>query len=94
MQVMEEKNRILMERLFKSEKQLTDMKETYEAVVSESDHQKDKKIIDLAKKNRALQLQAESLKTKACKAAEFALSLKADKEKEESKKTPATKKFE
>lgn len=35
---MEEKNRILMERLFKSEKQLTDMKETYEAVVSESDH--------------------------------------------------------
>jgi len=37
---------------------------------------KDKKIIDLAKKNRALQLQAESLKTKAAKAAEFALSVK------------------
>jgi len=39
---------------------------------------KDKKIIDLAKKNRGLQLQVESLKTKAAKAAEIALKLKKD----------------
>lgn len=44
---------------------------------------KDKKIIELAKKNRALQLQVESLKTKAAKAAEYALKLKADSEKQE-----------
>lgn len=37
---------------------------------------KDKKIIELAKKNRALALQGESLKTKAAKAAGFALDLK------------------
>lgn len=42
---------------------------------------KDKKIIELAKKNRALQLQVESLKTKAAKAAEFALKLKSEQEK-------------
>ena len=41
------------------------MKDTYEAVISDKDSLKDKKIIDLAKKNRALQLQAESLKNKA-----------------------------
>lgn len=52
--MLEEKNRILMERLFKSEKQLEDMKGTYEAVVSDQDSLKDKKIIDLSKKNRAL----------------------------------------
>lgn len=44
---------------------------------------KDKKIIDLAKKNRSLQLQVESLKTKAAKAAEFALKLKSEKDNEE-----------
>lgn len=44
---------------------------------------KDKKIIELAKKNRALQIQVESLKTKAAKAAEFALKLKADQDKQE-----------
>ena len=43
-----------MDRLYKSEKQLGEMKETYEAVIGESEHLKDKKIIDLAKKNRAL----------------------------------------
>ena len=45
-----------MERLFKSEKQLGDMKDTYEAVISDKDSLKDKKIIDLAKKNRVLQV--------------------------------------
>jgi hypothetical protein len=52
--MLEERNRILMERLFKSEKLLADMKDTYEAVVSDKDSLKDKKIIDLSKKNRAL----------------------------------------
>lgn len=41
---------------------------------------KDKKIIELAKKNRALQLQVESYKTKAAKAAEIALTLKKEKD--------------
>lgn len=52
----EEKIRMLMDRLFKSEKELNDMRETYEAITGTSDSLKDKKIIDLAKKNRALQL--------------------------------------
>ncbi len=77
----EEKIRMLMDRLFKSEKELNDMKETYESIIGSSESLKDKKIIDLAKKNRALQLQAESLKTKAAKAAEFALQLKKDQDK-------------
>lgn len=45
---------------------------------------KDKKILDLAKKNRSLQLQVESLKTKAAKAAELALKFKNEKDNEES----------
>ena len=73
---LQQKNQILMDRLYKSEKQLADMKDTYEAVVGGSENQKDKKIIELSKKNKALQLQAEGLKTKAAKAAEFALQLK------------------
>ena len=43
-----------MERLFKSEKQLTDLKETYEAIATDQDSLKDKKIIDLAKRNRVM----------------------------------------
>lgn len=65
-----------MDRLYKSEKELGDMRSTYDAVVSDNEALKDKKIIELAKKNRALQLQAESLRTKAAKAAEFALEMK------------------
>ena len=37
----------------------------------------------MAKKNKALLLQAESLKTKAAKAAEFALDLKSQQDKKE-----------
>ncbi len=44
--------------------------------VNQSGDIKDKKIIELAKKNRALQLQVESLKTKAAKAAEIAIKIK------------------
>lgn len=43
-----------MDRLFKSEKELSDMKGTYESVISDNENLKDKKIIELAKKNRAL----------------------------------------
>ena len=82
---------MLMDRLYKSEKQLDEIKGTYEAVVSQNDNQKDKKIIDLAKRNRALQLQAESLKTKAAKAAEFALSLKKDQDKQAESPTKVSK---
>ena len=41
---------------------------------------KDKKIIELAKRNRQLLLQVESYKTKAAKAAEFALKLKGERD--------------
>ena len=54
LKILEEKNQILMDRLYKAEKELNDMRETYQAVVSDSESMKDKKIIDLAKKNRAL----------------------------------------
>ena len=50
----DEKIRMLMDRLFKSEKELNDMKETYESITGTNESLKDKKIIDLAKKNRAL----------------------------------------
>ena len=56
------------------------MKETFDAIQADSEGQKDKKIIDLAKKNRGLQLQVESLKTKAAKAAEIGLQLKKENE--------------
>lgn len=45
-----------MDRLYKSEKELSDMRGTYDAIVGDSENLKDKKIIELAKKNRALQL--------------------------------------
>ena len=56
------------------------MKDTFDVISADSEGQKDKKIIDLAKKNRGLQLQVESLKTKAAKAAEIALKFKKDSE--------------
>ena len=68
-----------MEKLFKADKQVTEYKDLLETVsgkTSQSDSLKDKKILDLAKKNRSLQLQVESLKTKAAKAAEIALKMK------------------
>ena len=51
------------------------MKDTYEAVTTSFDNIKDKKIIELAKNKRALQMQVESLRTKAAKAAQHALDL-------------------
>ena len=69
---------MLIDRLYKSEKMLQEMKDTYEAVTSNSDSQKDKKIIDLAKKLKQLQVSNEVLKSKAAQAAEFALKLKAE----------------
>ena len=76
--ILQKKNEMLLDRLYKSEKMLQDMKDTYEAVTGSSDSQKDKKIIELAKKNRQLQLSNEVLKTKAAQAAEFALKVKAE----------------
>jgi len=63
---------------------VTEYREMVEAISScgKAD-QKEKKIIDLAKKNRSLQLQVESLKTKAAKSAEIALKFKHQKENEE-----------
>ena len=78
--VLREKNRILMDKLFKAEKQTAELREAVEAVSGKAADLKDKKIIELVKKNRALQLQAESLKTKAAKAAEIAIKMKKDAE--------------
>ena len=77
--ILKEKNRILMEKLYKADKQINEYKELVETVsgkTAQSDNLKDKKILDLAKKNRSLQLQVESLKTKAAKAAEIAIKMK------------------
>lgn len=52
--LLEEKNQILMDRLFKSEKELADMRGTYDSITADNENLKDKKIIELAKKNRAL----------------------------------------
>ena len=52
------------------------MKDTHEAVTTSFEDIKDKKIIELAKQKRALQLQVESLRTKAAKAASLAVKFK------------------
>jgi hypothetical protein len=49
-----EKNRILIERLFKSEKQLKEVQGTLDSLSNSSESLKDKKIIELSKKNKAL----------------------------------------
>ena len=51
-EILTQKNQILMEKLFKSEKQVQDLKDTYEAVTTSYDNIKDKKIIELAKQKR------------------------------------------
>ena len=58
------------------DKQIQDLKDTYEAVTTSFDDIKDKKIIELAKQKRAMQIQIESLRTKAAKAAELAITFK------------------
>ena len=63
-EILTQKNQILMEKLFKSEKQVQDLKDTYEAVTTSYDNIKDKKIIELAKQKRQLQMQVESLRTR------------------------------
>jgi len=55
--VLKEKNRILMEKLFKADKQVNEMKDLVETISGKANagtDLKDKKIIELAKKNRAL----------------------------------------
>ena len=76
-----------MEKLYKSDKQITELKEMVDTISNNKNmDNKDKKIIELAKKNRALQLQVEGLKTKAAKAAELALkNMRGGEEKEEEK---------
>lgn len=62
--------------IVRREKQVQDLKDTYEAVTTSYDDIKDKKIIELAKNKRNLLLQIDSLRTKAAKAAETALKFK------------------
>jgi len=51
-EILKEKNNILMDKLFKADKQIQDLKDTYEAVTTSYDDIKDKKIIELAKQKR------------------------------------------
>lgn len=51
-----QKNQILMERLIKAERKNEELRSTIEAVSGNQDNLKDRKIIDLAKKNRNLQM--------------------------------------
>lgn len=52
--VEKQKNQILMDKLFRADKQIQDLKDTYEAVTTSYDDIKDKKIIELAKQKRNL----------------------------------------
>ena len=52
------------------------MRQTIDTLMNGAESQKDKKIVELIKKNKALALSNEGLKTKAAKAAEFALEMK------------------
>jgi len=74
-----------MERLIKAERKNEELKSTIEAVSGNQDNLKDRKIIDLAKKNRNLQMQVENLKTKCAKAAEIAINLSKEKQTDETK---------
>ena len=50
----QEKNRVLIDRLYKSEKQLEDLRDTVEALSQSAETAKDRKIVELVKKNKAL----------------------------------------
>ena len=54
--LLQKKNELLMERLFKAEKQLEDMQDTYKAISSDNENLKDKKIVDLVKRNKQLHI--------------------------------------
>lgn len=70
----------MLDRLYKSEKQVADLKDTIEALQNSAESLKDKKIVELVKKNKQLQIQNESIKTKAAKAAEYALEMRKENE--------------
>jgi hypothetical protein len=77
MDIMKQKNEILMEKLYHAEKKAGELKDAMESVGSgASSDLKDKKIVELAKKNRAMQVQVDALKTKAAAAANSALKFK------------------
>lgn len=66
-----------MEKLYFAEKAAKEHKSAMESVGGTANEgAKDKKIIELAKKNRALTVQVDSLKTKAADAASTALKFK------------------
>ena len=54
--ILEQKNKVLLDRLYKSEKELEEIRSTYDVLKSDNDSLKDKKIIELSKKTRALQI--------------------------------------
>ena len=77
MDIMKQKNDMLMEKLYHAEKKSTELKEAMDSVGSgASSDLKDKKIVELAKKNRAMTVQVDALKTKAAAAANAALKFK------------------
>jgi len=60
LEVLRQKNEILMDKLYQAEKKAQNYKDTMESIGSgKNDSAKDQKIIELAKKMRAMQVQME-----------------------------------
>lgn len=74
-----EKNRVLVERLYKAENESKELKAALDLVQSENPSMdaKERKILELAKKNRELQVRVESLKNKAARAMQEVNTMKA-----------------
>ncbi|CAI2368600.1 unnamed protein product [Moneuplotes crassus] len=76
---LEDKNRVLLEKLYKSQNQVKEYKSIIDTIQSSDGKTvdfKDKKILELARKNRDLQVRIESLKNKAARAMEEVIRLK------------------
>lgn len=93
---LQDKNRVLLEKLYKSQNQVKEYKEIIDSIQnngSSDTNFKDKKILELARKNRDLQVRVESLKNKAARAMEEVLKYKQggfDPENEETKTSVAS----
>lgn len=83
MALLEQKNRALFDRLNKSEKEVAELRNTMEALAGDVDSQKDKKIVELVKKVKQMQVKVEAFKNKSNEASELALELKRENEKME-----------
>lgn len=79
MDIIQDKNRVLLEKLYKSQNQVKEYKTIIDTIQNSDSTDinfKDKKILELARKNRDFQVRFESLKNKAARAMEEVLRLK------------------